>query len=48
MQGTFRVTGGARLVGEVTIAGAKNSALELMAATLLAEGRSKAGMNEND
>ena len=41
MQGTFRVTGGARLVGEVTIAGAKNSALKLMAATLLAEGRSK-------
>ena len=41
MQGTFRVTGGASLVGEVTIAGAKNSALKLMAATLLAEGRSK-------
>jgi UDP-N-acetylglucosamine 1-carboxyvinyltransferase len=35
----FRVTGGARLVGEVKIAGAKNSVLKLMAAALLAEGR---------
>ena len=36
----FRVVGGARLHGEVTISGAKNSALKLMAATLLAPGRS--------
>ena len=34
------VTGGARLVGSVPIAGAKNSALKLMAASLLAEGES--------
>lgn len=34
----FRVTGGARLVGEVAITGAKNSVLKVMAATLLAEG----------
>jgi UDP-N-acetylglucosamine 1-carboxyvinyltransferase len=35
------VTGGTSLQGSVPIAGAKNSALKLMAATLLAEGRSK-------
>src|SRR5262245_52957891 len=35
----IRVEGGARLVGEVRVAGAKNSALKLMAAALLAEGR---------
>jgi len=35
----FRVTGGARLAGEVTVGGAKNSVLKLMAAALLAEGR---------
>jgi UDP-N-acetylglucosamine 1-carboxyvinyltransferase len=35
----FRVVGGARLDGTVTITGAKNSALKLMTATLLAEGR---------
>jgi UDP-N-acetylglucosamine 1-carboxyvinyltransferase len=35
----FRVTGGTRLVGEVTVGGAKNSVLKLMAAALLAEGR---------
>jgi len=35
----IRVQGGARLVGEVTVAGAKNSALKLMAAALLAPGR---------
>jgi UDP-N-acetylglucosamine 1-carboxyvinyltransferase len=35
----FRVVGGARLVGEVSVAGAKNSVLKLMAAALLAEGR---------
>ncbi|HWL91771.1 MAG TPA: UDP-N-acetylglucosamine 1-carboxyvinyltransferase [Actinomycetota bacterium] len=34
------VTGGARLAGSVRIAGAKNSALKLMAASLLAPGRS--------
>ena len=33
------VTGGPRLAGEVPISGAKNSALKLMAAALLAEGR---------
>lgn len=36
----FRVTGGTRLAGEVRIGGAKNSALKLMAATLLATGES--------
>jgi UDP-N-acetylglucosamine 1-carboxyvinyltransferase len=35
----FRVSGGARLTGEVTVTGAKNSALKLMAAALLTEGR---------
>ena len=35
----LRVAGGARLVGEARVAGAKNSALKLLAATLLAEGR---------
>jgi len=34
------VTGGARLSGSVRVSGAKNSALKLMAASLLAEGRS--------
>ena len=34
----FRVGGGARLVGEVQVVGAKNSVLKLMAAALLAEG----------
>ncbi|MEP7019698.1 MAG: UDP-N-acetylglucosamine 1-carboxyvinyltransferase [Pseudonocardiales bacterium] len=37
----FRVTGGARLVGEVAITGAKNSVLKVMAAALLAEGTTK-------
>ncbi|MGH3678872.1 MAG: UDP-N-acetylglucosamine 1-carboxyvinyltransferase [Natronosporangium sp.] len=36
----IRVSGGARLAGEVAVVGAKNSALKLMAATLLAPGRS--------
>jgi UDP-N-acetylglucosamine 1-carboxyvinyltransferase len=36
----FRVVGGTSLRGDVRVAGAKNSALKLMAATLLAEGRS--------
>jgi UDP-N-acetylglucosamine 1-carboxyvinyltransferase len=35
----IRVAGGARLAGEVSVVGAKNSALKLMAASLLAEGR---------
>jgi UDP-N-acetylglucosamine enolpyruvyl transferase len=34
------VTGGARLEGSVRVSGAKNSALKLMAAALLAPGRS--------
>src|SRR5256885_14328954 len=36
----IRVEGGARLSGEVAVAGAKNSALKLMAAALLATGQS--------
>ncbi len=35
----FRVSGGARLVGEVRVTGAKNSVLKLMAAALLAPGK---------
>ena len=35
----FRVVGGARLVGEVAVSGAKNSVLKLMAASLLAAGK---------
>lgn len=38
---SFRVVGGARLMGEVTVDGAKNSALKLMAAALLAVGRTE-------
>jgi UDP-N-acetylglucosamine 1-carboxyvinyltransferase len=37
----FLVTGGSRLSGSVRINGAKNSALKLMAAALLAEGRTE-------
>ena len=37
----FRVVGGARLAGTVRVSGAKNSALKLMAASLLAVGKSK-------
>lgn len=37
----YRVQGGARLRGEVAVSGAKNSVLKLMAATLLAPGRSR-------
>jgi UDP-N-acetylglucosamine 1-carboxyvinyltransferase len=37
----LRVAGGARLAGEVTVVGAKNSVLKLMAAALLAEGRTE-------
>ncbi|MEU4215278.1 UDP-N-acetylglucosamine 1-carboxyvinyltransferase [Actinoplanes sp. NPDC026623] len=36
----IRVKGGVRLSGDVTVGGAKNSALKLMAVALLAEGRS--------
>lgn len=39
----LRVTGGAPLVGEVRLSGAKNSVLKLMAAALLAEGRTRIG-----
>ncbi|GGF30606.1 UDP-N-acetylglucosamine 1-carboxyvinyltransferase [Williamsia phyllosphaerae] len=39
MNDRFLVTGGARLHGEVSVVGAKNSVLKLMAAALLAEGR---------
>jgi UDP-N-acetylglucosamine 1-carboxyvinyltransferase len=35
----FRIVGGARLSGEVTVTGAKNSVLKLMAASLLAFGK---------
>jgi UDP-N-acetylglucosamine 1-carboxyvinyltransferase len=35
----FRVIGGTRLAGEVSVTGAKNSVLKLMAASVLAEGR---------
>jgi len=38
MSDKFRIIGGGRLQGEVHVAGAKNSVLKLMAATLLAEG----------
>jgi len=41
MMERFRVVGGARLSGTVKVCGAKNSALKLMAATLLATGKSK-------
>jgi UDP-N-acetylglucosamine 1-carboxyvinyltransferase len=39
MQQVFRVTGGNRLSGEIGVVGAKNSVLKLMAASLLARGR---------
>ncbi len=39
MQQVFRVTGGHRLSGEIGVVGAKNSVLKLMAAALLARGR---------
>lgn len=35
----FRIVGGGRLKGEVTVTGAKNSVLKLMAASLLAQGK---------
>lgn len=38
-QERFRVVGGARLVGEVRVTGAKNSVLKTMAAALLVQGR---------
>jgi UDP-N-acetylglucosamine 1-carboxyvinyltransferase len=37
----FEVTGGARLAGEATVAGAKNSVLKVMAASLLASGTTR-------
>lgn len=37
----FRIQGGSTLNGEVSVVGAKNSVLKLMAATLLTEGRSE-------
>jgi UDP-N-acetylglucosamine 1-carboxyvinyltransferase len=39
----LRVRGGARLVGEVPVVGAKNSVLKLMSAALLAEGQTRIG-----
>ena len=39
----LRVVGGKRLVGRVRVPGAKNSALKLMAAALLAEGETRIG-----
>jgi UDP-N-acetylglucosamine 1-carboxyvinyltransferase len=39
MQQVFSVTGGVRLTGEIGVVGAKNSVLKLMAAALLARGR---------
>ena len=39
----LRITGGARLAGEVSVVGAKNSVLKLMAAALLAPGESVVG-----
>ncbi|MEO8555478.1 MAG: UDP-N-acetylglucosamine 1-carboxyvinyltransferase [Actinomycetota bacterium] len=41
MRQRFRVVGGARLRGEVSVVGAKNSALKLMAGALLAVGRTR-------
>ena len=39
MHDRFRIVGGSRLKGEVTVTGAKNSVLKLMAASLLATGK---------
>ena len=39
-QGTLSLTGGQRLQGSVSVRGAKNSVLKLMAAALLAPGTS--------
>ncbi len=39
MSEKFRIVGGTRLVGEVSVPGAKNSVLKLMAASLLAVGK---------
>lgn len=39
MNGKYIVMGGNRLVGEISVGGAKNSVLPIMAATLLAEGK---------
>ncbi|HEY7046737.1 MAG TPA: UDP-N-acetylglucosamine 1-carboxyvinyltransferase [Jatrophihabitantaceae bacterium] len=43
MQQVLRVTGGARLSGEVAVVGAKNSVLKLMAAALMAPGETTIG-----
>jgi UDP-N-acetylglucosamine 1-carboxyvinyltransferase len=40
MSEKFRIFGGTRLIGEVSVPGAKNSVLKLMAASLLAVGKS--------
>ena len=39
MSEKFRIIGGTRLIGEVSVPGAKNSVLKLMAASLLAVGK---------
>ena len=39
MNGKYIVMGGSRLVGEISVGGAKNSVLPIMAATLLSEGK---------
>jgi len=43
MSERLRIVGGARLHGEVSVSGAKNSVLKLMAATLLAPGKTRIG-----
>ena len=43
MQQVLRVTGGAKLSGEVAVVGAKNSVLKLMAAALMAPGETTIG-----
>ena len=43
MSERLRIVGGARLQGEVAVAGAKNSVLKLMAAALLAPGKTRIG-----
>ena len=47
MRTQFRVRGGARLAGRVRVPGAKNSALKLLAAVLLAEGADGAAMTRS-
>lgn len=38
---SFVIQGGSRLRGELTVGGAKNAALPIMASSLLAEGESR-------